>query len=100
MKHLIIVKWNDRATDRAALESEARALFEEALAIPGVHGVKVIPGITERANRFDLMIEMDMDARALPAYDQSEPHRLWKENYGGFIERKTIFDYDPPGADT
>ena len=33
-----------------------------------------------------------MDKEALPAYDASEPHHQWKEQYGDLLAAKTIFD--------
>ena len=39
-----------------------------------------------------MMIVIDMDAPALPAYDVSEPHLRWKAEYGPLIEKKAIFD--------
>lgn len=94
MKHHILVKWNEDAGDRAALAAGAEALFRETLAIPGVHGVSVHPNVIDRPNRYDLLIELDMDRDALPLYDQSEPHLRWKEHYGARIAKKAIFDCD------
>ena len=45
-----------------------------------------------RPNRYDLMIVLDMDPEALPAYDVSEPHIRWKTEYGSVVETKAIFD--------
>ena len=39
-----------------------------------------------------MMIVMKMDQEALPAYDASEPHHRWKEEYGDRIAKKAIFD--------
>lgn len=91
MKHYIIVKFTE-GTDTAALAGPVRELFAETLAIPGIHGVQVHLSCTDRPNRYDLMIEMDMDREALPAYDASEPHLRWKKEYGDRIASKAIFD--------
>ena len=91
MKHFIIVKWNDPAAMRPEIPAIG-ALFGQTLAIPGIHSVDVHPSCSDRANRFDLMIEIEMDAEALPAYDACEPHHMWKEQYGGAIANKVIFD--------
>ena len=91
MKHYIIVKFKE-GTDTAALAEPVRRIFAETLAIPGIHGAQVRVNCTDRPNRCDLMIEMDMDREALPAYDVSEPHLRWKKEYGDLIAFKAIFD--------
>ncbi len=93
MKHHIIVKFTD-GTDVGALAEPVKRLFEETLAQPGIHGVELKLSNSDRANRYDLMIVMDMDKEALPAYDASEPHLRWKAEYGGRIASKAIFDCD------
>jgi len=91
MKHYIIVKFKE-GTDKAALLEPVTKLFEEALEIPGVHGVKVKPCCIDRANRYDFMIVIDMDKEALSGWDASRPHHLWKDNYGDLFAAKAIFD--------
>ena len=91
MRHFIIVKWNDPAAMKAKTE-EIDALFQKTTEIPGVHDVTVHPSCSDRANRYDLMIEITMDEAALPAYDACEPHHTWKTQYGGDIAHKVIFD--------
>lgn len=93
MKHYIIVKFAE-GTDGRALEGPVRSIFEKTLAIPGVHGVELRLSNSDRPNRYDMMIVMDMDKEALPAYDMSEPHLRWKTEYGPFIAAKAIFDCD------
>ncbi len=97
MKHCIIVRWI-AGTDMDALLPDIRAIFEGAKAIPGVRGIRFVPGVNRRGsgyeNRYDLMIEMTMDAASLPAYNESGAHREWKRRYGALIESKCIFDYD------
>ncbi|MBQ1372163.1 MAG: hypothetical protein IIY70_04455 [Oscillospiraceae bacterium] len=93
MKHYIIVKFVE-GTDVRALLKPVGAIFEETLQIPGVHGVVLKPSNSDRANRYDLMIEMDMEPSALPAYDVSEPHLRWKREYGELVAKKAIFDCD------
>ena len=94
MLHHIIAKLNDPAIDRLALCREVQALFEETLAIPGVHGVTVKPNVIDRPNRYDLMIVIDMDPEALPLYDACDAHKRWKANYGALLSAKAIFDCD------
>ena len=91
MKHYIIAKWKD-GCDREALTEPVRELFEETLSIPGIHAVRVKPCCVGRSNRYDIMIEIEMEQEALEAYDGCEPHRKWKENYGSMLSGKVIFD--------
>ncbi len=91
MKHYIIAKWNDDC-DREALLEPVTKLFEEMLSVPGIHAVRVKPCCVSRSNRYDLMIEMEMDREALEKYDVCEPHLKWKEKYGGMLSGKVIFD--------
>ncbi len=91
MKHYIIAKLNE-GVERDALIAPVTEIFEETLSIPGIHGVTVKPCCIDRPNRYDIMIEIDMDREALEAYDRSAPHKKWKEVYGGMLSAKTIFD--------
>ena len=68
MKHHIIVKFVD-GTDVRALEKPVRSIFEQTLSIPGIRGVDVRLSNSDRPNRYDMMIVMDMDKEALSAYD-------------------------------
>lgn len=92
MLHHILVKWKETPADAEALRGEIQALFEGTLTIPGIHQVEVLPNVVNRPNRYDLLIRLRMDMEALSAYDESEPHRLWKERYGARIAQKAIFD--------
>ena len=47
---------------------------------------------SDRENRYDLMIVLDMDKDAPGAYDVSEPHLRWKAEYKDKIKKKAIFD--------
>ena len=94
MKHCILAKWARNVTDKAALLPQIRALMYPASTIPGVHGVEVYPCCVDRANRYDLMIVLDMDKDALPNWDASDIHHRWKDEYGGLLEKKAIFDYE------
>ena len=93
MKHYIIVKFVE-GTDVKALVGPVKAIYDETLSIPGVHSVDFKLSNSHRANRYDLMIVMDMDKEALPAYDVSEPHIRWKTEYGDRVAKKAIFDCD------
>ena len=91
MKHHIIVKFVE-GTDVAGLLEPVGAIFARTLEIPGVRRVELKPSCSDRPNRYDLMIVMDMDKESLPAYDVSEPHLQWKRDYAGRIAKKAIFD--------
>lgn len=94
MKHCIIVKWNDKMTKESirAMYPDILALFSETKRIIGIHDVRLVENCIARDNRYDLMIQMDMDESALTEYDTSEWHVKWKEYYGHLIEKKTIID--------
>ena len=47
-----------------------------------------------RDNRYDLMIVVEMEKAALPNWDASRIHHQWKEQFGGLLEKKAIFDYE------
>ena len=94
MKHNILVKYKPEVTKerKAELIPEIRELFSHTTEIPGIHGVKLYPNVVDRENRYDLLIEIDMDREALEVYDSSVWHRQWKEGYGDLLANKAIFD--------
>ena len=94
MKHYIIAKFKPEVTreQKAAMLPEIAALFGHLTQIEGIRGVDVCPNCVDRGNRFDLMIEIDMEKEALAAYDDCVWHRQWKEQYGTLLAQKTIFD--------
>lgn len=91
MKHYIIAKFRPGTPWREYLP-EIETIFRETLSIDGVHSVDVFPSCSERPNRYDVMICMDMAAAALPLYDASAPHHAWKDKFGPLLDGKTIFD--------
>ena len=91
MKHHIIVKFVE-GTDADALLEPVKAIFARTLEIPGVHGLELKRNCVDRPNRYDLMIVLDMEPEALPAYDASEPHLQWKREYADRVAKKAIFD--------
>lgn len=95
MKHYIIVKFVE-GTETSSLKEPVLKLFEETLSIPGIHGIDIRMSNSDRKNRYDMMIIMDMDKEALSEYDISEPHLRWKSEYGDIISQKAIFDCDDP----
>jgi len=96
MKHCILVKYNSTVgkDDKKPLQERISALFDNLLNVEGIHGVEVIPNVTDRPNRYDLLIRIDMDAEALETYDACETHKLWKKQYAQYLESKAIFDYE------
>ena len=77
----------------AAIES-VKALFASAAPIEGVNGIVIHENCVERDNRYDLMIAVEMEKAALPNWDASEIHHRWKNQFGGMLEKKAIFDYE------
>ena len=55
MRHFIIVKLKD-PKEKEALAAPVKALFDQTLAIPGIHEVKLHLSCSERSNRYDMMI--------------------------------------------
>ena len=93
MKHYSIVKFTE-GTDVKALVEPVRDIFKETLEIPGIHSLDMCVSNSDIANRYDLMIIIDMDKEALPEYAASEPHLRWKREYGDRVAKKAIFDCD------
>lgn len=96
MKHCILVKFKEEVTaeKKVALQPEIKALFDRLLDMEGIHNIEVIPNVINRPNRYDLLIRIEMDEATLPVYDASEPHHIWKNEYGHLLEKKAIFDYE------
>ena len=96
MKHCILAKYSEEvaAEKREALLPEIEKVFAPLTELEGIHGVEVIPNVVERPNRYDLLIRIEMDADALSAYDASMPHKVWKNEYMGYMAQKAIFDYE------
>lgn len=92
MKHYIIVKYKDSVQERQILYREISELFSRATRLEGITSVSLSSAILVSEKRYDLMICMDMKKEALEAFDLSEIHRLWKENYSRYIAHKVIFD--------
>lgn len=94
MKHYIIAKFKPEVTDRPELCARIADLFTAATQIPGIYSAEVYPNCIDRANRFDVMIVLDMDKAAFTAWDDSPLHRQWKENFGELLEKKAILDHE------
>ena len=94
MKHCILVKWNEQVSDRQAIAAEVEGLYSGAAEITGVRGVRLLRNCVDRSNRYDLLIELDMEKEALSDWDASALHHRWKEQYGSLIAAKAIFDFE------
>ena len=95
MKHCIIAKYTPQAYERRAeLLPRIREIFAVAGEIPGVRGAEVYPNCVARDNRYDVLIVLDMAPEALPVYDASAMHHLWKEEFGPLLAQKAIFDFE------
>ena len=94
MKHVILVKWNNNVLDKESIFIEAKDTFVKLLNIEGIKSVKLHKNVINRTNRFDLMIVIEMNKEILPVYDESQPHKEWKEKFGKYVENKAIFDFE------
>ncbi len=94
MQHYIIVKWNNEVKDKSVTANDVRMLYASAADIVGINKVTIKENVIPRDNRYDMMIIIDMDASALKAWDDSQLHHRWKEEYGQLINKKAIFDAD------
>lgn len=93
MKHYIIVKFNNEYDYLKELVG-IKKLFNEALKIDGVSKINIYISNSKLSNRYDLMIKMELTKDALINFDNSWIHKKWKNDYGNYIESKTIFDCD------
>ena len=93
MKHYIILKFKDEY-DYAQHTEEISELFNNAMEIKGVSGVRLYASNSDLLNRYDLMIEMRMTKPALKAFDECWIHKKWKDDYGRYLADKVIFDCD------
>ena len=93
MKHYIIVKFKSDLDYQKEIEKITN-LFNESLKIEGIKEINIYKSNSKLSNRYDLMIKMDLTHEALNEFDNSWIHAKWKEEYGNFIESKTIFDCD------
>ena len=95
MKHCILAKYRAEVYPRReVLLPRIREIFAPLTDLPGIHGVRVYPNCVARDNRYDVLIVLDMERDALPLYDTSAPHHLWKEEFGPLLAQKAIFDFE------
>ena len=93
MRHFIIVKFKS-GFDHSRYIEGIRDLFNNAYEIDGVNKIDLYTSNSDLHNRYDLMIEMVLDEKALKEFDGSWIHERWKSEYGSQIENKVIFDCD------
>lgn len=93
MQHYIIVKFNSEFDYLKELD-KIKNLFNEALKIADVSKINIYTCNSKLSNRYDLMIKMELTPDALITFDNSWIHTKWKNDYGKYIESKTIFDCD------
>ena len=91
MKHFIIAKFRENI-DWKSLVPEITAHFDAARQIEGISDVIIHTSCSDRANRFHIMIEIQMTPEGLENWDKSDVHKTWKAKYGDMLEGKTIFD--------
>ena len=94
MKHCIIAKFNEAVADKPAALAQVRALFASAAPVEGVNQITIHENCVARDNRYDLMIVVELEKEALPNWDASEIHHQWKDQFGGMLAKKAIFDYE------
>ena len=94
MKHYIIVKFKPEVTreQQSKMLPDIAALFGHLIWVDGITNVDICQNCVERDNRYDLMIEIEMEKDALENYDNCIWHKLWKEKYDKLLAQKTIFD--------
>ena len=93
MKHYIIVKFKNNYNYKYEINN-IKNLFDEAKKIDGIEEITIKSSNSNRENRFDLMIEMELTFDGLQSFDNSSIHYDWKNNYGKYIENKTIFYFN------
>ena len=96
MFHCILAKYNPEisAEQKESLLMKIRELFGGLTEIEGIEAVGVFPNVVDRSNRYDVLIRIRMMPEALAVYDDCEIHKTWKRDYGKYLEKKAIFDYE------
>lgn len=94
MKHCILVKWNSLINDKQSILPEIQSIFDKLLSFAEVKNVKIHENVIDRSNRYDVLICVEMEKEFLSTYDESEPHKEWKQKFGKYVENKAIFDFE------
>lgn len=61
MFHCILVKFLPSVKDRQELTGRIQEFFSGSGDIPGIRNAALYPSAVDRPNRYDLMIQLDMD---------------------------------------
>ncbi|MBR5636176.1 MAG: hypothetical protein IKW81_04500, partial [Pseudobutyrivibrio sp.] len=72
--------------------SDIEKIFKPSLNIEGVNSFNILKSNSDKDNRYDIMIKMDLSEQGLLNFDSSEVHSLWKSEFGDLIFNKVIFD--------
>ena len=91
MKHYIIVKFKSDINWKGKV-SDIEKIFKPSLNIEGVNSFNILKSNSDKDNRYDIMIKMDLSEQGLLNFDSSEVHSLWKSEFGDLIFNKVIFD--------
>ena len=94
MKHYILAKFLPQFAEKLPYFCRIEEIFATVGQIHGIHSAKVYTNCIDRENRYDIMIVLDMEKEALPAWDSSEQHQRWKTEFGPLLEKKAIFDHE------
>lgn len=96
MKHCVLAKFANEITkaERLELLPAIQKLFGHMTEIAGIHSVTMRTNCVDRANRYDIMIVIDMEPDVLPVYDECTWHKQWKADYSKYLQAKAIFDYE------
>ena len=92
MYHCILVKFKKNFCLKDNMD-DIKSIFD-SLNFDGLNKIDYFFNCINRENRFDLLIRINMKKESLDSYDQSFSHKLWKEKYSQYIDKKAIFDYE------
>ena len=91
MERYLIVKLK-KDTDEKAMCEQISDLFSEAVKIDGVRKADVYVSNHDLKQRYDLMIRIRLNKKAVQDLEGSEFYRRWKQEYSEHIEKITVFD--------
>ena len=94
MNHCIIAKFSEGVQDKPALIKEIKALFSSCDRPAEIEGITIHENCIDRANRYDIMIVIQLAREALPVWDECSLHKRWKSEFGEQLASKAIFDYE------
>ena len=90
MKHHMIIKLKN--TDNIEEYAEdIRNIFSDNLP-EGIKRVDVFSTNSKLRNRFDLMIKVDINKKALETFEESKAYKQFIDKYNDNIKKITVFD--------